>query len=156
MSEHRARSNDCGTGECLANRTLTGSFRTIELGCRGWRSVEVRYVNQPRDANVRGNLGNALSTFDVHVVIREISLGRRSRLAMHSHENIREGNGVDTLCLIITTDEIVHDIRVPNAFRNLFLVANVPFLLEAKIVAGAIVNIYTKKHHIGERTIDTI
>jgi hypothetical protein len=76
MSEHRARPNDRGSGECLTDCSLTGSLGTIELGCRGWRSVEVRYVDQPRNPDARGNLGNALSTFDVHIVISEISCGK--------------------------------------------------------------------------------
>jgi len=32
------------------------------------------------------------------------------------------------LGLIITTNEIVHNIRVTNAFCDLFFVANIPFL----------------------------
>jgi hypothetical protein len=51
-------------------------------------------------------------------------------LALHWHEKSKDGTeGEDTLCLVITTNEIVHDIGVPDAFCNLFLVANVPFLL---------------------------
>jgi hypothetical protein len=74
MSEHWTGSNDRGSGECLADSSLTGSLGTIELGCRGWRRVEVRYVDQPRNANARGNLGNAPSTFNVYILKGEISL----------------------------------------------------------------------------------
>ena len=73
MSEHWTRSNDRSSGECLADSSLTSGLGTIELGCRGRRSVEVRYVNQPRDANDRGDLGNAPSTFNVYIVKSEIS-----------------------------------------------------------------------------------
>lgn len=78
MSEHRAWPNNRGRGKYLADRSLAGGLGAIELGCRGGRSVEMRYVNQPRNANARGNLGNAPSTLNVYVVIREISLGKRS------------------------------------------------------------------------------
>ena len=154
MSKHRARPNDCSSGECLADRTLTGSFRTIELGGRGWRSVEVRYVNQPRDANARGNLGNAPSTFDVHVVIREISLGRKSWLALHSHEIL--GRSGPTLSHNHDQRDCT---RYPSAGRIPQSVprCECPIPTRSKrYVAGAIVNIYKTKHRIGERTIDTI
>ena len=86
MSEHRARPNDRGSGECLADCSLPGSLRTIELGCRGWRSVEVRYMHQPRNANARRNMGNAPGTIDMYVVISKISSGGRSQSALHRHE----------------------------------------------------------------------
>jgi hypothetical protein len=73
MSKHRARSNDRGSGECLADRGLAGGLGTIESGRRGWRSVEVRYVDQPGNADARGDLGDASSTFGVYVVKSEIS-----------------------------------------------------------------------------------
>jgi len=73
MSIHWTRSNDRGSGECLADSSLTSSLGTIELGCRRWRSVEVRNVDQPRNANARGDLGNAPSTFNVYIVKGEIS-----------------------------------------------------------------------------------
>lgn len=73
MSVHWTRSNDRGGGECLADSSLAGSLGTIELGCRRRRSVEVRYVDQPRNANARGNLGNASSTFKVYIIVGEIS-----------------------------------------------------------------------------------
>ena len=73
MSEHRTRPNDRGSGECLADCSLPGSLGTIELGCRCRRSVEMRYMNQPWNANARRHMGNAPSTTDVYVVIREIS-----------------------------------------------------------------------------------
>jgi hypothetical protein len=76
MSEHWTRSNDRGSGECLADSSLTGSLGTIELRCRGRRSVEVRYVDQPRNANARGDLGNAPSTFNVYIIVGEISFVR--------------------------------------------------------------------------------
>ena len=38
------------------------------------QSVEVRYVDQPRNANARRDLGNAPSTFSVYIVKGEISL----------------------------------------------------------------------------------
>jgi hypothetical protein len=95
MSEHRARPNDRSGGECLADCSLTGRLGTIELGCRSWRSVEVRYVDQPMNANARGNLGNALSTFDMYVVISEIPVGRISQSALA--RNIRQGGGAHTL-----------------------------------------------------------
>jgi hypothetical protein len=77
MSVHWTRSNDRGSGECLADSSLTGSLGTIELGCRGRRSVEVRYVDQPRNANARGDLGNAPSTFNVYIVIGKISFVKK-------------------------------------------------------------------------------
>ena len=73
MSKHRARSNDRGSGECLADRGLAGGLGTIESGRRGWRSVEVRYVDQPGNADARGDLGDAPGTFGVYVVKSEIS-----------------------------------------------------------------------------------
>ncbi len=76
MSKHRARSNDRGSGECLADRGLAGGLGTIESGRRGWRSVEVRYVDQPGNADARGDLGDAPSTFGVYVVKSEISSSR--------------------------------------------------------------------------------
>ena len=89
-------------------------------------------MNQPRNANARRHMGNAPSTTDVYVVIREISSGGRSQSA----QNNGEGGG-HILCLIITTDEIVHDIGVPDAFCNLLLVANVPFLpRKTKTIVG--------------------
>ena len=83
-------------------------------------------MDQPRNANARGNLGNALSTFDVYIVICEISCGKEITVGIRKSKDGTEGE--DTLCLIITTNEIVHNIGVPNAFCNLLLVANVPFL----------------------------
>ncbi len=77
MSEHWTRSNDRGSGECLADSSLTSGLGTIELGCRGRRSVEVRYVNQPRNANARGDLGNAPSTFNMYIIKSEISFVKR-------------------------------------------------------------------------------
>jgi hypothetical protein len=130
MSEHRARPNDRSGGERLADRSLACRLGTIELGCRSWGSVEVRYVDQPMNANARGNLGNALSTFDVYVVISEIPVGRRSQVGVGT-KRIRKEGGEVTLCLVITTNEIVHDIGVPDAFCNLFLVTNVPFLRQS-------------------------
>jgi hypothetical protein len=74
MSIHWTRLNDRGSGEGLANSSLIGRLGTIELGSRGQRSVEVRYVDQPRNANARGHLGNVPSTFNVYIVKGEISL----------------------------------------------------------------------------------
>ena len=73
MSVHWTRSNDGGGRECLADSSLAGSLGTIELGRRRRRSVEVRYVDQPRNANARGNLGNASSTLKVYIIVGEIS-----------------------------------------------------------------------------------
>ena len=83
MSKHRARSNDRGSGECLADRGLAGGLRTIESGRRGWRSVEVRYVDQPGNADARGDLGDAPSTFGVYVVKSEISSSRARERERH-------------------------------------------------------------------------
>jgi hypothetical protein len=90
MSEHWTRSNDRGSGECLADSSLTSGLGTIELGCRGRRSVEVRYVNQPRDANARGDLGNAPSTFNMYIVKGEIPFAKRYHSQrLHWHEKNR-------------------------------------------------------------------
>lgn len=111
MSEHWTRSNDRGSGECLADRSLTGSLGTIELGCRGRRSVEVRYVDQPRNANACGDFGNAPSTFNVYIVKSEISFVKDITVSVctGTKDEVKEG-GKDTLGLIITANEIVHDI----------------------------------------------
>lgn len=80
------------------------------------------------------------------------------READHSQHEIRgRRGGGHILCLIITTDEIVHDIGVPDAFCNLLLVANVPFLPRKTktIVADSFYNLKRKRRN-GERTIDTI
>ena len=69
-------------------------------------------------------------------------LGKEITIGVALTRKIRKegsGDSDDPLCLIITTNEIVHDIGMPDAFRNLFLVANVPFLPEVNIVAGAFV-----------------
>ena len=97
-------------------------------------------MHQPRNANARRNMGNAPGTIDMYVVISEISSGGRSQSALHRHEIMgRRGDGRGhRLCLIITTNEIVHNIGVPDAFCNLFLVANVPFLPSKTIIAGVI------------------
>lgn len=132
MSVHWTRSDDRGGGECLADSNLTDGLGTIELGCRGRRSVEVRYVDQPRNANARGDLGNALSTFHVYVVIGEISFVKeitQVSVALARKNGCDGRNGKrDVLGLIITANEIVHNIRVPNAFCDLFFVADLPFL----------------------------
>ncbi len=87
-------------------------------------------MDQPRNANARRDLSNASSALDMYIVKSEISfLEMDHKLALHWHEDGgKEGKGKDTLGLVITTNEIVHDIRVPDAFCNLFFVANVPFL----------------------------
>ena len=131
MSIHWTGSNDRGSGECLADGSLTGSLGAIELGCRSWRSVEVRYVDQPRNANTRGDLGNAPSTFSVYIVKGEVSFLKDidiSQSALHWHERRRTKGKKDILGLVITTNEIVHNIRVPNAFCNLFFIVDIPFL----------------------------
>ena len=38
---------------------------------------------------------------------------------------------LNILGLVVTTDEIVHDIRVPDTLSDLFLITNVPFLPKA-------------------------
>ena len=94
MSEHWTRSNDRGSGKCLADSGLTGSLGTIELGCRGRRSVEVRYVDQPWNANARGDLGNAPSTFNMYIVKGEISFCEKisqSVIALARKPHGREG-----------------------------------------------------------------
>jgi len=96
-------------------------------------------VNQPGNANARRNLGNAPSTIGVYVVISEISLGRISQLALHWYGILGRRGRKDTLCLIITTNEIVHNIGVSDAFCNLFLVANVPFLPNKTIVSDSFI-----------------
>ena len=73
MSKHWTRSNDRGSGECFADSALTGSLGAIELGCRGRRSIEVRYVDQPWNANARRDFSNTPSTIYVYIVKSEIS-----------------------------------------------------------------------------------
>lgn len=127
MSIHWTRSNDCGSGECFADGSLTGSLGTIELGCRGRRGVEVRYVDQPRNANARGDFSNTPGTVNVYIVKSEISFATVS-VELARKDRRRKGERIYILGLIVTANEIVHDIRMANAFCNLFFVANVPFL----------------------------
>ena len=131
MSEHRTRSDDRGSGECLADCVLTGCLGTIELGCRGWRSVEVRNVDQPGNANARGDFGDTPSAVGVYIVKGEVPLNGERRVqgsAIVAVALKRKKNGLDVLCLVITACEIVHDVGVPDTFCDLFLVADVPFL----------------------------
>lgn len=39
---------------------------------------------------------------------------------------------IDILCLVITSNKIVHDVGVPDTLCDLFLVADVPFLPKIK------------------------
>ena len=94
----------------------------------------MRYVDQPRDSNARGDVGDAPSTFDVYVVKSEVSSREGERWegytvsdAVGLKEKVKKIN-TDALCLVITTNEIVHDIGVSDTFCDLFLVADVPFL----------------------------
>jgi hypothetical protein len=85
----------------------------------------MRHVDQPRNANARSDPGNALSALDMDVIESKVST-RRGGLGVSICRN--EVLKKNALGLIITTDEVVHDIGVPNAFSDLFFVANVPFL----------------------------
>jgi hypothetical protein len=127
MSKHRARSNDRGSGECLPDRGLADGLGTIESRRRGWRSVEVRYVDQPGDADARGDLGDAPGTFGVYVVKSEIS-SSRERAALARRKEREFFFWQDILCLVITANEVVHNVGVPDALCDLLLVADVPFL----------------------------
>jgi len=80
MSEHRTRSDDRGSGECLADCVLTGCLGTIKLGRRGWRSVEVRNVDQPGNANARGDFGDTPSAVGVYIVKGEVPLNGERRV----------------------------------------------------------------------------
>ncbi len=83
-------------------------------------------MDQPRNANARSDLGNTPSTFNMYIVICEISSGKKD-ITVSGYTGTKDPEG-GTLGLIITTNEIVHNIRVPNTFCNLFFVADVPFL----------------------------
>jgi hypothetical protein len=88
----------------------------------------VRNVDQPRNANARGDFGDTPSTVDVYIVKGEVSFNGGGR---HARVGDCCGSGkkrMDILCLVITSDEIVHDVRVPDTLCDLFLVADVPFL----------------------------
>jgi hypothetical protein len=94
-------------------------------------------VDQPGNADARGDLGDAPSTFGVYVVKSEISSSCartrarerevRSATALARRKE-REKKWQDVLCLVITADEVVHDVGVPDALCDLFLIADVPFL----------------------------
>ena len=76
MPEHRARPNDRSGRERLADGGFTSGLGAIELGRRSWRSVEMRHVDQPRNANARSDPGNALSALDMDVIKSKVSTRR--------------------------------------------------------------------------------
>ena len=131
MSEHRTRSNDRGSGECLADCRLASCLGTIELGRRGWRSVEVRNVDQPRNPNACGDFSDTPRAVDVYIIKGEISFnggGRMQRSAFVAVLLKIMKKRIDVLCLVITANKIVDDVGVSDTFCDLFLVADVPFL----------------------------
>ena len=74
---------------------------------------------ETRDAILRADSSNPLRTDDMHVV--ELEVSRHMVSLGTSRVAVKE----QSLCLKVFSNEIIDDVRVPDTFRDLFLVADV-------------------------------
>jgi hypothetical protein len=81
----------------------------------------MRDMYETRYAILSADSSNPLCASDMYLVELEVS-GRTVSLGA-----LRAAMKKQSLCLKVFSDEIINDVRVPYAFRNLLLVADVEF-----------------------------
>ena len=81
----------------------------------------------------------------MNVVKGEVSVAISGQYHIH-----KERDGWTILGLIVATNEVVHDIGVPDTLGNLFLVTDVPFLPKPAVLKTKIIKWRTDRTHKGD------
>ena len=90
----------------------------------------MRDVNEPRNADARGDLGDAFGSLYMNIIIGKVSFAHGPQ----GQHNIHSNASVNILCLIVAANDVVHYVGVPDTLGNLFLVTDVPFLPKAAAI----------------------
>lgn len=122
VPEHLCGPHDGCFRERAFDALLALSFGLVELGLRIVSGVQMGEVHKALYTRLRSYFGYTLSARDLDRSVIEVPYNRSvgQYMACASLEPL--------LGLVFTPDEIVNDVRVSQALRNLRFVPNVPFL----------------------------
>lgn len=123
VSKQPSGANDGRSGvrllDSLLSLVLGAVHGRLGVGC----SVEMRDVDESIHSGVVCDLGHSSCSKNVHVVERVVPATRP-----WSAKSLGRGGEVHSLGLVVSSNQVVDDIRVTEALLNLRVVLDIPFL----------------------------